>query len=442
MLWSSLATVVVANPGALLLGTSPSAPGASRPNQAFAQAPDYEVWVLDQADTRPDGGGTLRIYQGADLSGKDPAAAKPEVIDLGATLRDVCITQTGSAPRRPHLLAFNPSGTHAILSFVASGHVLFLDTATRRLAACFDAGVQAHAAIASPDERYVIVANQNGKLLQRIRTDYANNAFVLENDATLDLANGVTPSGAPREDATLRPDNAPIWPLIESSNRFTFLTLRGGGLFVVDNLSTPMRIVGEYDQATIRPNGVVASEANGKAYLVSGGGTPALSYRSDLNALPISAFSTTPNAPNTPAPKLVFTHDARGAVDAHGTVLVRGRYLWVSDRAANRLIVVDTQTDQVVNEILLAGPVSSDPAPDLLDISPDGNTVFVALRGPTPLTGNSHHVDNAVGKTPGMGIIRVEDEGRKGTFVAVSAISHIVGGTEMADPHVLRVRRK
>jgi len=442
LLCTVLAATIAANSGALLTGTLESALGASRPNRAFAQAPAYELWVLDQSDTRPDGGGTLYIYQSGDLTGKDPAAVKPEVIDLGAVLRDVCLAQTGSAPRRPHLLAFNPSGTHAIISFVATGHVLFLDTATRRLAACFDVGVQAHAAIPSPDEKYVIVANQNGKLLQRIRTDYANNAFTLENAATLDLASGTTPSGAPREEATLRPDTAPIWPLVDSSSRFTFLTLRGGGLFVVDNLATPMRIVGEYDKATIRPNGVVASEANGKAYIVSGGGTAGNSYTSELYALPISAFSTTPNAANAPAPTLVFSHTSRGAVDGHGTVLVRGRYLWVSDRAANRLIVVDTQNDQVVNEIALAGPASSDPAPDLMDISPDGSTVFIALRGPKPLTGNDPAVNNAAGSTPGVGIVRVEEDGRKGTIERVIPISHVVNGAETADPHVLRIRRK
>jgi len=40
------------------------------------------------------------------------------------------------------------------------------------------------------------------------------------------------------------------------------------------------------------------------------------------------------------------------------------RYLWVGDRAANRIIVVDTATDSVANEINLAGNLSADPAPD------------------------------------------------------------------------------
>ena len=42
---------------------------------------------------------------------------------------------------------------------------------------------------------------------------------------------------------------------IDSSSRLAFVTLRGGGLFVLDSRATPMRIVAEYDEATIHGNG-------------------------------------------------------------------------------------------------------------------------------------------------------------------------------------------
>ena len=121
--------------------------------------------------------------------------------------------QTGANPVRPHMLAFNASHTHAILTFVASGHVVVFEAATRTPVACVRTTVgaggqrQAHAAQPTPDDSYILVSNQNGKRLDRIATDYANNTFVL--DASLDLANGLTPNGVPREFAG-RPDNAPI----------------------------------------------------------------------------------------------------------------------------------------------------------------------------------------------------------------------------------------
>jgi hypothetical protein len=57
-----------------------------------------------------------------------------------------------------------------------------------------------------------------------------------------------------------------------------------------------------------------------------------------------------------------------------------------------------------VNTVDLTGRISDDPAPDLVDRSPTGNRLFVALRGPVPLSGDPH---NAQGSTPGLGIIQV-----------------------------------
>ena len=418
------------------------AAGVSRP--AAADEAPYEVWAIDQSDTTADGGGTLYIYQGKALAGRNAGAAVPEVIDLGGAARDVCLAQTGSAPKRPHMLMFNHhTHSHAIIAFVATGHVLFMDAATRAPVACIDVGVQAHAATPSPDETYVVVANQNGKLLQRITTDYATNTFTLDASATLDLATCITPSGAACQDPVLRPDNAPICPIVDSSSRFSFVTLRGGGLFVVDSTATPMAIVAEYDAATIHPNGCGGVETAGKLYINAGGGTPANPFESDLYALPLSGFSTTPNSPNTPAPTLIFSHDARRFVDSHGAVLTKhARFLWVADRAANRIVVVDTRRDRVVDEIELFGAVSANPAPDLMDISPKGDLIYLSLRGPNPLTANVPGINNAVGSTPGVGIVRVTHNGRHGVLQAIAPITHIVNGVEQADPHGLAVRRK
>ena len=90
-------------------------------------------------------------------------------------------------------------------------------------------------------------------------------------------------------------------------------------------------------------------------------------------AFPLSGFSTTPNPPNTPTPTLIFSHDDRGFVDSHDAVLTRhNRFIWVADRAANDIVVVDAARDDVVNEFSLAGKISGDPAHDLMDISPNG----------------------------------------------------------------------
>jgi hypothetical protein len=64
------------------------------------------------------------------------------------------------------------------------------------------------------------------------------------------------------------------------------------------------------------------------------------------------------------------------------------------------------------------------------------------LRGPNPLTANVPGVDNAVGSTPGVGVVRVERIGAHGALQAVARITHVVDGAERADPHGIGVRRK
>ena len=230
----------------------------------------HEVWILDQSNTYDsdgnatlDSGGTLYIFEGSHLVGKAASKANAEVISLGGALAEWVRTQTGTVPVRPHYITFNASHTHAIISFVATGHVLIVEAESRLPVFVVDVGSQAHAALPAPNESYILVANQNGKLLQRIETDYATDTFALNPAAELNLATGTTPSGALKQDdgvmqIGVRPDNAPILPLPDSTSVLAFVTLRGGGLFVVNATSIPMVIVGEYTMATIDLAGLLA----------------------------------------------------------------------------------------------------------------------------------------------------------------------------------------
>lgn len=396
----------------------------------------WEVWAIDQSNTSGTvSGGTIHVFDGPSLAGASAATAASERIDLGGPAQALCLDRTGTAPVRPHMLAFDPSARYGVVAFVATGHVLFVDAATRAPVECIDVGAQAHAAFPTPDGEAVLVANQNGKLLQRISADFETGTFALDPAATLNLATCVTPSGAPCEAPGLRPDNAPICPVLDSSGRFAFVTLRGGGLFVVDVRATPLRIVAEYDRATIHPNGCGGVEANGKMYVNSGGGTPANLTELDLYAFRLADFSLTPGAPNTPAPTLVLSDDEREGADGHGSVVTKhGRYLWMTDRGGSRILIVDTATDRLVNELLLPDHT----APDLLAAAPSGNRIFATLRGSVPLTGDPHV---ATGSTPGVGVFRVEQGGRAGTFHAVARIANVdAAGLDRADPHALAVR--
>ena len=407
----------------------------------------YEVWAIDQSNSPGKSfGGTLYIWDGHDLEKLHLAASAPVTkIDLSGDAAALCLTRTGANPVRPHMMAINPAQTHAVISFVASGHVLFMDAAARQPVACFrtspgDGGArQAHMSTPSPDGTYVTIANQNGKLFERILTDYASNTFVHDTAATLNLATCTTPNGLPCQSAALRPDNAPICPITESTSRLTFVTLRGGGLFVVDSRATPMQIVGEYDSTVVHGNGCLGAEVPGKMYIDSGGGTAANLHQADLYAFPTDGYSGA-NPPNTPTPTVVFSDPSEGA-DAHGAALTKhGKYLWIADRGRNFIWTVDTSIDQIVNTIPLEGEVSDDPTPDLLAVSPNGSHAFASLRGPVPLTADPHV---STGSTPGVGILKITESGRDAVFEAVARVSNIdETGIERADVHAMTIRIK
>jgi hypothetical protein len=451
----AVATIMLAATAVGTLGRSDNglqaAAGPQR-DSAGGQADDgFELWMADQSDTRQGYGGQLLIYAGSDLMGRAAREARPvDRLDLGAETADLCRASTGRNPVRPHMILFNDRHTHAVLSFVASGHVVIFDAVRRRPLTCIETTLgttgtrQAHAAFPAPDGSYILVANQNGKRLERIDTDYASNTFTHNAKATLDLGTCTTPSGAPCEAPDLRPVNWPICPIIDSSSRYGFVTLRGGGLFVVDARATPMAIVAEYDKKVVRGNGCGGVEVRAQMFLNSGGSPVNVSgsdphhpdlYGFDVYRFPLTSYSPR-NPPNTPKPDVLLSKS--GMSDSHGVVATRAdRYLWVMDRHANVAEIIDTGTGKRVNTVDLRG-VSDDPAPDLADRAPNGERLFVALRGPVPLSGDPH---NATGTTPGLGIIEVAEGGRTGKLMTVvPLINPSQQAGQAPDAHGLRVR--
>lgn len=425
----------------------PQAPG----QQNVAPAHAHEVWLVDQSNSSGKTfGGTLHIYDGEDLR-RAARTALSERIDLGAQAAALCMARTGANPVRPHMLTFNATQTHAVLSFVASGHVLFIDARTRQAVDCVRtepgvAGVrQAHAVWPSPDDRYVLVANQNGKKFERIATDYEAGRFEQQPAATLNLATCTTPNLLPCQEPTLRPDNAPICPFIPSSGFPAYVSLRGGGMFAVDHRATPMRIIAEYDAMTIPRDGCGFVEAKGWVFGNGGGGNAANLDGWYLYRVPVAGplVYSALNPPNHPPPQ-PLAHDTRANRDAHGTART-GRddhkYVWFFDRLANVVEVFRADSGAAVQTVNIADPsISIDPTPDLVAESPDARFVYASLRGPNPLSGDPHA---SLGRTPGLLVIEVLQDGRGLAVRGLAPISNRdAAGIERADGHGVRSRRK
>jgi hypothetical protein len=71
-----------------------------------------------------------------------------------------------------------------------------------------------------------------------------------------------------------------------------------------------------------------------------------------------------------------------------------------------------------------------------MDISPAGDLVFVTLRGPKALPGGA----SAIGQTPGLAVLLVDQGGATGRRVAFIPIGNQDPGSP-ADPHAIAIRR-
>jgi len=395
-----------------------------------APANAYEVWLADQSDTGKENGGYLHIYDGAQLAA-DPSGAKPTVtIDLAGDVNKLCEEATKKPVRRPHMLFFTKDQSHVIVSFL-SGHVLFMDAATKKPEACLSMGKNVHAAWPTPDQKMALAANMADKKLIRIWTDYKDHKFSF--DESKDVMS-LGPMESPE-----RPDNAPVCPITDTTSKHAFITLRGGGLIVADATETPMKVVATLDNKQVHPAGCGGIQVGNTMYINSGGGWPADKFPTAASlAYDVYAVSLG-TLPKSVEAKLITSRDGKNA-DSHGMAAV-GSYVWSGDRAGNNIEVIDSTSNTSIGSIELAGKVSDDPAPDLMDAAPDGSYVFLALRGPSPLTGNDKAVNNAVGSTPGVGVVKVSGGGKSGELIGIARVSNMKDGKETADPHGIAVRK-
>ena len=481
---------------------------------AFADDNDdnYEVWVSDQTNskgvsaTADSGthGGFLRVYSSNDIKQKPPVN-NPLNMDAADVFPNA-LAGTGSNVIRIHGMLPSPNHNYMNVNFVTSGHLGIIDARTKTAVALFrttgtTTGRQNHMSFWSPDGKYLLLANQNGRMLERVNITWDASgenivSAVYDAAASMDMVGGrvmsaqpvadsslpigsvngtvpnnqptTTPNGVLKQAAGIRPANTVICPIASSNSKHSFVTFGGGGMFVVDYTVTPMQIVAEYDMTTQRPAGCGGVEGGGYVHLDAGTPGPDKSeftiYRFNQADFPVAPGF---NAPNMPTPVVVFADPDNGLSihgnnrDAHGMGMTKShgnqpQFLHQFDRVRN---VVETfnMTTLARNTYSLttangkvngsAGTVcgtttgattSNDPTPDLLDLSPEGNRFYVALRGPFPLT-LSHA---ATGSCPGLGIVGLKKGFSSGALSYVLPTVHMnyAGTKNISDPHGAAVR--
>jgi hypothetical protein len=561
----------------------------------------YEVWLSDQTNTRCIGssgeceaastdsvtggaiaainnadtgthGGRIHIYDSTQLDVASPSGSGNSAAIIKDTTADWfpnAKLDTSGHVVRNHGILPTPDHEFMIVNFVGSGHLGVVNGDTKNAVCLFrstgtSTGRQNHMSFPSPGGDYILVANQAGKMMERVNItrdlDGVATAFTWDETATLDLVGGAARLAAGQEPRAVdmdttdgiscdmltstglatavpgaavntsvakgtaawsagsgqsasftlgtktytkqatsavtefgtvsyRPNNQVVCPLV-TSNNMVFTTLAGGGMFVVDLTSEPMNILGAYSgvqsstgavvnaAGKIRAAGCGGIEEGGFMYVNSGTNGSNLSefavYKLPMAGFPAAAQNSPSNVVTLDAPAtLTFaapggaaagtstpngsTTTANNNRDSHGMVTTAtGTYLHQFDRVQNTARSVHLGTlakheyslttenvcgSPAAGTVVQAGqPTINDPAPDLASLSPHGDLVYVALRGPYPLT-ISHA---ALGTCPGLGVVQLENGGKSGKLVHVLPTANLnaAGNKDISDPHAAIVRIK
>ncbi|AFZ71671.1 YncE family protein [Natronobacterium gregoryi] len=338
----------------------------------------YELWALDQ------GRDDIFVYEpGVDGDG----FALTNYLDLndleGIPEENVV----------PHMLDYSSDYEYAAVACTAGGRTLVFRTEDHELVADIDTGDGSHMAAFSPEDDYIHVDAINESAIVRVDTDLENETFEVVDEIDLRENETVLEAGIESGDPICHqyaPDGRSLHTLGPSYH--------DGALVIVDHddFSVDRAIPHE----TLPTNCGTMPQPNGDDFYLTAG-------------LPSSDEDGVGEyyVYDTDADEVVVDGESTAGVDAHGFWFTPdGEELWVLNRETNDGVVVDPETHDVVETIDEFGPATSaDPserdAPDIMWASPDGEYMFVTLRGPAPLSGDPHA---STGVTPGISVLDVD----------------------------------
>ncbi|WP_418285098.1 cell surface protein [Halorubrum sp. DTA46] len=348
-------------------------------------ASTYEIWGADQ------GTNTIYIHRPTDDGGFEQV----DEIDTGAENGEV-----------PHMVDYTSDYEYAAVACTAGARVLVYRTEDRELVGNIETGSGSHFAGFSPDDEYIHVDVIGEEKIVRVDADLENETF--EQVAEIDVRENETILDAGIE------SGAPICHQYARDGR-SFHTMGpsyyDGALVVVDHDDFSVDRAYSHDEVPTNC-GTTPHPTEEKFYLTAG--LPS-DPDADPEEDPFAAEGVGDFYVYDTADDEVTTVDSTGGVDAHGFWFTPdGEELWVLNRETNDGLILDPETDEVIEEIDAFGPEQSDDpaesdAPDIMWASPDGEYMFVTLRGPNPLSGDPHA---ATGINPGYAVFDIETRER------------------------------
>ncbi|MES3162092.1 MAG: hypothetical protein PPP55_11080 [Halorubrum sp.] len=348
-------------------------------------ADSYEIWGADQ------GTNTIYIHEPDGNGGFEHV----DEIDTGAEGGEV-----------PHMLDFTTDYEYAAVACTAGARTLVYRTEDRELVANLETGAGSHFAGFSPDDEFIHVDVIGEAEIVRVDADLENEAF--EQVDSIDLRENDTILDAGIE------DGSPICHQYAQDGRSLHTigpSYHDAALVIVDHddFSVDRAFPGEEVPTNC---GTVPHPTEEKFYLTAG--LPS-DPDADPDEHPLDAEGVGDFYVYDTAEDEVTTVESTRGIDAHGFWFTPdGEELWVLNRETNDGLIIDPDTDEVLEEIDAFGPEQSDDptesdAPDIMWASPDGEFMFVTTRGPNPLSGDPHA---ATGFTPGYAVFDIESRER------------------------------
>lgn len=342
----------------------------------------YEVWGLDQGTDsgyiyQPDGDGGFALDTEIDFAAYDDTPSDGIV---------------------PHMIDFTHDYEYAVIAATAGSQTLIVRTDDRELVAAVDTGPGSHFASVSPDEEFITVDVIGDGAIRRIDADFEDETFDLTDDE-IDIETNSTLND---HEGTFT--GSPICHQFDHSGR-SIHTLGpsyfDGAVVIVDH--DDFTVDTAFGHETLPANcGTIPHPSENKFYLTAGLPSDPEEGREGVGEYYVL---------DTETDEVLVDGGSTGGVDAHGFWFTPDETeLWVLNRETNDGVVLDPETDEVIDEIDAYGPeVSEDPAerdsPDILWSSPDGEYMFATLRGSRPVSGDPHA---ATGVNPGLSVLDAE----------------------------------
>ena len=350
----------------------------------------YEVWAADQ------GLNVIHIYEPA-------GGGEFEEIDTIDTNADDIGGEV------PHMIDFSSDYEYAAVACTAGGRVLVYRTEDRELVGNIETGAGSHFASFSPDDDYLTVDIIGENRIAKVEIDWEDESFE-ETDEEIVIA----------EDTELGEDNDPICHQFDGNGRSIHTlgpSYHDAGVVVVDH--EDFSVAQEFSDEELPANcGTVPHPTEDKFYLTAGLPTP-----TDDDGEPIDGEEGVGDyyVLDTSGDEIEVIDDgSTEGIDAHGFWFTPdAEELWVLNRETNDGIILDPETDEQIDEIDAYGPETAEDtddrdAPDIMWASPDGEYMFVTLRGPNPQSGDPHA---ATGVNPGFAVFDIESRERVDTII-------------------------